>query len=563
MRSRVAGLAVAAIASIAVAPRASAQRVRGTLTDSVTREPIRGAVVTLTDSAGNMLSRGIADMSGAWSAIAMKGVRGAHIVRIGYRPRDLRLTERDTVIMASMQPIPARLGAIAASDTRICPGNTAASDALELWEQARAGLLASVVAREIKAPRVRLRSYRRTLDPVTRRPVGDTIEYRDLVADRSFVAARAPWVFAESGYLFEYAGGTRDYYAPDENVLLDRTFVATHCLRVVEGRGPRAAQVGIAFEPIRAEERAEIPDVDGVLWLDRATLQLRALEYHYTNVEREAREAGGMLDFAQMPTGVPMIERWSIHSPMLAFDDNRPEGSRPIPRAERRNVRVLGYRETGGQIAFASWDDGAVWRSTLPHLRGTVTDQSGKPVANAFVWLRDTPDTARTGPDGRWEMPPVPPGRYFVFASDSMLARAAVPRSLPQVAMVFADQAPELKMNFYSRAQVLPSLCPRNSYRPGTGVLLARVIDAAGEPVPNAEIRLETSRLLVKSDTIVQPQSRVGTAGDDGSFVVCGISHERPIVVRAFKGRQAGGVAVERWGDEVITVAIPIRPITP
>lgn len=563
MRSRAVGLVVAAAALAVIAPRAGAQRVRGTITDNVTHEPVRGAVVTLTDSAGNMLSRAIADMSGRWAAIAVQGIRRARVVRIGYRPRDLRLAEGDTLLTLTMEPIAARLGAVAASDTRICPGDNPSSDALDLWEQARAGLLASVVSREVKAPRVRLRSFRRTLDPVTRKAIGDTIEYRDLVADRSFVAARAPWVFAETGYLNESSDGNREYYAPDENVLLDRTFAATHCLHVIEGMGPRIAQVGIAFEPVRDPSRAEIVDVDGVIWLERATLQLRALEYRYTNLEREARDAGGTLDFTQMPTGVPMVERWMIHSPMLAVEVSPEPGRRATPRPERRDVRILGYRETGGQIAYAGWSDGAMWRSSLPHPRGTVVDNDGKPVANAVVWLRDTPDSTRTGADGRWELPPVPPGKYFVFASDTVLARSGIPRSIPREAMVFADQAPELKLNFHARSQVLPSLCPRNSYKPGTGVLFARIVDSRGVPVPNAEVHVETTRLIVGKDTVSQPQSRIGAADDEGRFVVCGVAHDRPIVVRAIRGHEGGGVSVEQWGDEVISVAIPIRPIVP
>src|SRR5262249_7655326 len=150
--------------------------------------------------------------------------------------------------------------------------------------------------------------------------VADTAEFTEVVDARSFVAARAPWSFALYGYMREANDGTRDYYAPDENVLLDPTFADTHCLHPIDGRGPRAAQIGIAFDPLDTPERDRIVDVSGALWLDRATFAPLAIEFHYTSLERQNRDAGGELSFTMMPNGVSMIERWEIRSSMLAFD---------------------------------------------------------------------------------------------------------------------------------------------------------------------------------------------------------------------------------------------------
>jgi hypothetical protein len=551
------GVVLAAFA--AVSP-ARAQRVSGTLVDSATREPLAGAVVTLSDSAGGVLARSIVDATGAFSVSRLPATRALRVVRIGYEPRELRLSARDTVVALAMQPIAARLGAMTTTDRRICSGTTDNSGAFDLWEQARAGLLASVVSRQTTPPHVRLRSFRRTLGPVLREPLGDTVEYNDVVVNRSFVAARPAWVFAENGYMREGVDGMREFYAPDEEVLLDRTFVGTHCLGVTSGRGEREGLIGLTFEPVSLPDRDTLVDVNGTLWLDRATLALHDLEYRYTNLEPEARNAGGEIDFTVMPNGVPMIRHWRIHTPMLAHDVPTPIGGPPpriLPRAVRRNIRVLGYREIGGQIASARWNDGSTWVSEIPHLRGRVTDASGDPVANAFVWLKGQRDTVRTRADGRFDLSPAPPGLYVVLASDSALAHDGIARSVPVQTMVFADSADNLRLDYRPRSEVLASLCPARSYKPGTGVVLARVVDASGRAVEHAEVQVETTSPpgSVNSESAF----RVGESGADGRFAVCGVTEDRPVIVRAFKGRTAGGIAIERWGDEVVSVTITLR----
>lgn len=559
MRKHVGGAAFALCAALS---NGQAQRVRGTLTDSTNHEPIPGAVVTLVDSAGGFVSRGVADARGAFSLMYAPSARGIRVLRIGYQPRERSVTRADSVIDLRMQPIATLLGSMRATGKRICPGDETAGGALDLWEQARAGLLAAVVGREMNPPRVRLRTYRVTFDPIRRRPIADTIEYNDIVDNRSFIAARAPWIFADEGYMREHPGGDREFYAPDDRVLIDRTFAGTHCLHVIDGQGPNEAQVGIAFDPIKDDVRDTVVDVTGTLWLDRTTLGLRRVEYHYTNLEFAAREAGGEIDFTMMPTGIPMIERWKIHTPMLAYDVSvGTNGVARVPsRSNRRNVRTLGYREIGGQVASAMWSDGTRWQGNLPHLHGTVLDVSGAPVANAFVWIHDRPDTVRTGRDGRFDFPPMGPGSYVVNASDSALARHGIGRASPRGVLLFADASQEVNLKLYPRTEIFPLVCPARSYKPGTAVLLATVVDLAGKPVPHAEVQVEYKNPAGADTTSSARSFRMGEAGFDGRFAVCGITEERAMIVRAFKGRNGGGVSIDRWGDDVAVVTITLRP---
>jgi hypothetical protein len=560
------GVAVAAFVLCVAASAAHAQRVRGTVTDHITSDAVSGAVVVLTDSAGRQLSRTIADANGRFSLPGAPLVRRMRVVRIGYRPREIAVAANDSVVDVRMEQVPTRLAATTAVEDRVCPGGDSLGVAYEIWEQARAGLLASVVARETNAPRVRLRSFRRTIDPLSRRPIADTVDYHEIVDSRSFIAARPAWVFAEFGYIRELGGGVRDYYAPDEVVMLDPTFADTHCLRGIEGRGPRRDQIGLAFDPIAAPDRDTLVDVSGALWLDRSTLALRAIEFRYTNLEHDARDAGGEIQYVTMPNGVPMIERWVIHSPMLAFDvPSVPTGlaRRDIPRAERRGARVVGFREIGGQVLFATWTDGRRWVSDLPRIEGSIVDSRGAPVGGAVVWLRDSRDTVRADARGHFEFPPMPPGEYVVLASDSVLAADGIIRAIPTRTVLFTDQSATVKLEFHPRSEILRAVCPSQSYRVGTGVLLARIVDSRGVPAANARVEVETVQLGAAGDTLGRRASRLGVASDEGRFVVCGAEIDRSLVLRAYKGDEAAGIAISRWGDEVVSLSLSLKPVRP
>jgi len=49
-------------------------------------------------------------------------------------------------------------------------------------------------------------------------------------------------------------------------------------------------------------------------------------------------------------------------------------------------------------------------------LSGIVTDRAGHPIAGAVVVVSELHRVALTGPDGRFVVPDVPAGRYFVIA---------------------------------------------------------------------------------------------------------------------------------------------------
>jgi hypothetical protein len=560
-------MCVAALAAAALAPKwARAQVVRGLVADSATGQPIPAAVVTLTDSAGALLARAITASDGRFTVSRLPRTDRARIVRIGYRPVDLHLAARDSVLSVSMTAIPSLLAAVSASQTRVCRDERNGPAALALWDQVRAALLASLVAREQNPPRLHIQTYQRTYESITRRVLDDTVRVDDIVASRSFVAARPAWAFELHGYMNVSEIGDRDYYGPDETVLLDSSFAAMHCLRVVGADDKHRGEVGLGFDPIEDQARDTLVDISGVLWIDRTRDALRSLEFKYTNLEPAIHDAGGEVQFAVLPNGAPMIASWTIHAPTIAVDvSSNPSGvyHRPLPRSRRLNIRILGDRIFGGEVASAEWPDGTSWHGDVPRVTGIVVDMAGHPVPDARVWLRDGKDTVRSAADGTFQFPYDFPGAYVVLASDSALAAEGLPRTTPLQLLLVAAADYDVTLVLHPRSEVFQLICPPNAYRPGTGVVMAHVVDENDAVVARPAIAIETTQLIVAGDTLTRLVRRQGQGGEDGRFVVCGAALDRPMSLQATKDKRSATQLIRQLTGELTSVRLVVRSESP
>ena len=86
--------------------------------------------------------------------------------------------------------------------------------------------------------------------------------------------------------------------APGLDALLNDGFLEDHCFRLTS-KDPRTVEV--EFEPTR--DRRQVTEVRGSASVDRATSELRRLEFRYVNASREIEDnAGGEMDFVQLRT---------------------------------------------------------------------------------------------------------------------------------------------------------------------------------------------------------------------------------------------------------------------
>jgi len=530
-------LAAAMLASISSA--ATTQQLRGVIRDSATAYVIAGAVASLFDASNRPIARTIADEQGRYRLSAPESAVRLQILRIGYRPRDIRLPANrgDSVLTidVSMSPVPKFLSAVRVSDRAVCPERESGGEALGLWEQARAGLLATVVARTERQARVRNVLYQREIDARSGKIVSQTMSRSSGVSSQPFIASRPAHEFARYGYMVEDAGG-RTYFAPDADVLLDPTFMTAHCFRIEVDDRRHGREIGLAFIP--APGRDTIVDVAGVLWLDRTTLDLRTMEFHYTGLEPVVtpKQNGGFLAFRGMPNGVVFIERWSILMPLLERRVARnADAQLDMPRHLRRDVSVSELHESGGELARATWPD-AQWQATLGSVKGRVVERgTGRPLKNVQVWLGGTYDAGISDSVGAFTFEELVPGPYTLKAADTVLAEFEISQSKTLALDVQREQPLTVTLEWRTLDDVMADLCRDERGPPGAAVL-GRTRNADGSPrsdVTFAAAWQADIMITASGEISFRRISRTGRSDEKGVFHLCNVPREQRIGVRA------------------------------
>lgn len=419
---------VLALVIAALVARPGAAQILGSVRDSVSGQPIRGAVVTLTPDAPAPVIRTLTNQAGAFR-IPGASAGALRIIHIGHRPfqqRVERLTSEP--LRVSMVPLGRNLPAVAVRSNTRCPANRTAREALALWSAASDGLYAILVGADSSAASGSITQllYDRLLDDAGRNVVRQSVQVVRTGNTMPVRAGRTPAQLAANGYVVRSATGST-YYAPDAATLIDTTFAGTHCLTTRTGGRDRPGQVGVAFTP--AQDRAEIPDIAGVLWLDQSPLALRALEFQYRGVDPAVIEAraGGTIEFTTLANGVPVIQSWTIRTPKLRY---LPTGRRVEGRsvAEGEMAVIAELREAGGLIGEGHLGDGTHWSTPLATLGGRVLDsRSGVVTPSARITLDSTDYVATSDSSGQFAFHGVLPGPYTMRIADSVV----MPRMLP------------------------------------------------------------------------------------------------------------------------------------
>ncbi len=316
-------------ALLALAGGLHAQTLNLRLVQPDTTVPIVGAFVVMTDSANAEVASGASDATGALTL----GAPGAgryllQIQRIGYTVSQMRgeLSDGQGVSLV-LTPTGSRVVSptIGPATEFVC-GKSALEDpdVALLWQQARIGL--SLTAMPVLRSRYYFQAYAKTegwMPPAVPRPRQGDREYSD------------PWpIWAPGGDPwkpddFIRNGQSRnqfpDWLGPDPGFFLAEAFLDAYCLRPV---GPGAAPIlswadsthhdwiGIAYRPADPGSPGGSA-VQGVIWLDRASLEPRRLEWAYSDLPEWARglDAGGWVDLVQLPAGGWFAQSWNWRHP--------------------------------------------------------------------------------------------------------------------------------------------------------------------------------------------------------------------------------------------------------
>ncbi|HEU4564067.1 MAG TPA: carboxypeptidase-like regulatory domain-containing protein [Gemmatimonadaceae bacterium] len=543
-------LPIAALAIALGARGGVAQTVRGTLVDDATGRALGGAIVALLDEKGTTLRRTFTDDDGAFAlSAAGAGRYTLRAQRIGFRstttpPFDLGAGERKEMRVVAAA-VPVRLAEVRTTAERRCTVRPEEGLGVQtLWEEARKALDATALAQEERRLEVRIAQYARDLDPRSLAVSAEQRSERTGVSESPFVSLPASEL-AANGYVQQRADGTW-YYAPDAAVLVSDAFLDGHCFRVREGgAGEGEGLIGLAFEPVKAEHA----DIQGVLWLDERSSELRNIEYGYTGVALPRSKApfGGRIEFRRMPSGAWIVSRWWIRMPVTAtvIGPARTDGSithfpgtAPAPTA-RESLRAI--HEEGGEVVSAVAVAERARRSGGA-IAGVATDSTrGAPLAGARVVLRGTALAAVTDSAGRYRLTGVPPGSYTVALEHARLDSLGRVRASRAVT-VLAGQEAAADLAIPSWPSLAAALCPDSLRGPGRAALVGVVRRADdGEPAARAVVSASWTEPAAGGARRAVARRADVAADEEGAYRLCGLPVGAELRLRAMVGALASG----------------------
>lgn len=536
-----------AIAGGLVARSAPAQSVRGTVVDAGAT-PVPGVMVQLLAADSSVAARTLTDGAGRFFiAAAAPGSYRVRTLRIGFRP-----VVSEPIALATAQEFGLELQLASVSlglDTVRVGGRNACGRAVPpssmivaVWEQARAALAATSISGAAHDISTRRLMYDQTLDAAGWRTLQQTT---DILSD----VLVQPWRAAppESLHRFGYiliVGDSTLYRAPGLDMLGSSYFFEDHCFRLTSGRD--RAQIGLEFTP--TPERRNLADIRGTIWLDKASAELRSIEFRYVFPDNPDMELGarGSVDFVRMPNGAWGISRWNIRMPVLELASSTP---RIAGRTSDPRIRVANVQVVGGELVLAMAGRDTLYSRPPLVLKGTVVDSaSGDELAGARVELQGTARAATAGRDGKFEIRDVLPGEYALVAHTAALDSLG---TASETSVTITDAKDAIRVRVPGSRQIVASVCgPERAARAGIpGIVLGQTVAADDGPSPNGTgISVEWTDSATGS-----PRTANLPADADGNFRLCGLPTGQPIVLRA---------AADSLQSEKQTVVLaPERPV--
>ena len=314
-----------------------------------------------------------------------------------------------------------------------CPRRRDRVCALALLEQARAGLLATVVARSDKPARMmRLRAVR-MMDGITARIVHQRVRIDSAGMTLGLVRCGAH----RGRFRSQRIHGGQLGPARSTSVLTPKSCSTIdsrtgYCFHVDGARARRPNQVGLGFRP--AKSRGGRIDVDGAL-VDRhgrPSARGHRVSLPRCRPARRSHFVPAVASaFREMPNGVVVIDHWSIRivgRQTMTSDPFLPLCSAAHvdgPAGPLRTAPFYGV-EVRGELARATWPDGHSWVGTARHASPPArsTREGNRGARHRGSPRRYGLPGRRRIPVGHVELPDLVPGPYAVSIVDPELADA-------------------------------------------------------------------------------------------------------------------------------------------
>jgi carboxypeptidase family protein len=355
-----------------VAGRLAAQSMRGTLVEEGSGRAVAGGLVILLDSRDSIAASAATSEQGRFALLGLHpGDYRLKLLRIGFQPwisPPLALAAGQAWQERLEVPaIPVLLEELTVKASSPCRATSEGDASVGmLWEEAQKNL--GLAERSLADHQFTYTTglVRRTLGPDF--GVGGEQRWSSVGKGEWPVTGLAADSLAANGYV---QPGPADqgpvYYGPDARTFFSQAFLRGHCFRALPGPKKDPGLIGLGFEPMPGRE---LPDIEGVLWLDRRTAELRVLEYTYTGLWRwvPRGSARGRVEFVRLASGSWIISAWELRAPIARV---RAETYRDVGKekaAMRRyfgsgDVRLDGFREIRGTVELVRGEgDTLLWQ---------------------------------------------------------------------------------------------------------------------------------------------------------------------------------------------------------
>jgi hypothetical protein len=343
------------------------QVLRGAVVEAISGQPVAGGLVQLLSGTDSVAAAAATNERGnfAFKTVAPGRYR-LRALRIGYQAwtsppftLDSGQVRQDTLAIPA---VPVVLEEITVETRSPCRASPSSDRRLALlWEEVRTAL-GVFGATSTDSLEFHSEVTRRFVDSSDH--LSDERRSRIVGTGRWPVTSQAPESLAARGYVV-----TRDtldgpvYYGPDVAVFFSDAFLRTHCFRLVPPPKQDRSVVGLGFLPVKGRP---VTDIAGTLWLDRGSLELRTLEYHYAPLWEWVPQgrAGGALSFGRLASGELVITGWVIRAPVARIDRS-PAGQwlgdeKTRAFFGRGRVALHGFREEMGVVKEVRRADGRV-----------------------------------------------------------------------------------------------------------------------------------------------------------------------------------------------------------
>ena len=561
---------VLACVALAPHPGAEAQVIRGVVVDSASHQPLPAVLVSLADSGNRNLQRFLTDENGEFKFLAPRpGRYSVRAERLGMRTGTVEgvdvAADRTVSLRITLSHLPITLRGLQASRDRRCElPRDLGLETLRVWEEARKVLGSADFTSSGGVYVYDLGKYVRELEPGSLRILSESNSFWSTMNERP-IESRPVEVLLDGGWVVRESGGNR-YFGPDAHVLLSDEFLDTHCMQLRARHDSHPDLIGLEFRPVRIESRRT--QIEGILWLSRATGGLEWLEFSYLNLPGPAEEAksdqiGGRVEFRSLPDGTWIVSKWHIRMPRVVEEVGRTLGF------DLRRPRLRGIVEEGGwvlearahetgAVAFAEY--GGVIAGQVRGMVGSGLEPGGRvAIVGAGV-------AADLDSEGRFVISGLPEGTYQLSYVRTSLGGLDRNHALAD-AMVQSGDTTFVHLQPPDPAAVLARACGQEEWDPVTGVVQGHVL-------------LSGSRVAASGITVVAqweewrpttrgawPRGRARYVATEtnalGAFRLCGVPADLTLVeVTAGEGRDRVTVdAVLSWAEPVSNITLQLAEL--